>query len=258
MRHATAAPVVEALRALVLVPVLRRLQRQFSENLAGVPDPVRHRPHRERGGGVDYARERDFHRALLHPVRARRRTGRPLRQGARGAVAQIRRDPDRAHRRRRLYAPVDPAFVRRAARLRADRRAVRTPQIRHFARSPRARTTAGGQCADRGRDLHRHSHRHHCRRHRRARWRRAPVRPAGHGLCRRLLAVGLAHPAERRSRAASQDHQEHRPLDRRHAPPSARRHAIMVGRAGDELVLAHRHCRAVVAAAADQVTARRQ
>ena len=75
---------------------------------------------------------------------------------------------------------------------------------------------------------------------------------------RRLLAVGLAHPAERRRRAASQDHQEHRPLDRRHAPPSARRHAIMVGRAGDELVLAHRHCRAVVAAAADQVTARRQ
>ena len=42
-----------------------------------------------------------LHRALLHPVGARRRDGRPLRQGGRGAAAEARRD----RRRRRSPSP---------------------------------------------------------------------------------------------------------------------------------------------------------
>jgi acyl-[acyl-carrier-protein]-phospholipid O-acyltransferase / long-chain-fatty-acid--[acyl-carrier-protein] ligase len=50
----------------------------------------------------------------------------------------------------------------------------------------------------------------------------------------------------------------HHSLDRRHDPPSARRCAAVVGRHGDQLVLAHRHRGAVTAAAADQGDDRRQ
>src|ERR1700693_5259154 len=67
-----AAPdVIEALCATVLVPVFRGIQRQFSQNRAGLPDPVPLR--RRRRVSPDHAGERHFHRALFLSVGARRR-----------------------------------------------------------------------------------------------------------------------------------------------------------------------------------------
>ena len=74
----------------------------------------------------------------------------------------------------------------------------------------------------------------------------------------RLLDVQPAHPANGRRRAESESLVQHRRLDRGDDPPFARRRKAMVGRAGDELVLAGRHRRAVAAAAADQEFHRRQ
>ena len=81
---------------------------------------------------------------------------------------------------------------------------------------------------------------------------------AGDRLCGRLLAVGAADSADRRRRAASENRGQYRRLDRRDDPPFARRRAAVVGRDGDELVLAGRHRGAVAAAAADQDADRRQ
>ena len=80
------------------------VQRQFPQERAGLPDPVQDRRPRRRG--ADHARGRDLHRALLLSLRARRRIGRPLRQGGGGAAAQACRDRRRAHCRARLL----PAF----------------------------------------------------------------------------------------------------------------------------------------------------
>src|SRR5664280_147057 len=85
--NAAAPDVIEALCAAVLVPVLCGIQRQFSQDLAGLPDFVLLR--RRRRGSLDHAGERHFHRALFLSVGARRRTRRPPRQGAGGAMAKI-------------------------------------------------------------------------------------------------------------------------------------------------------------------------
>ena len=77
-------------------------------------------------------------------------------------------------------------------------------------------------------------------------------------FCARLLDRGVVHSANRRERAAVERLIQYRRIDRRDGPPSARRSAFVVGRDGDELVLARRHCGAVAAAAADQEFNRRQ
>src|SRR6185312_9454732 len=83
-----AADAVTALRAAVLVPVLLGIQRQFSEKRPGLPNLVQDRG---RGrGNAHHARGGNVHCALFLPVRARRRNGRPLRQGGGGAAAQAR------------------------------------------------------------------------------------------------------------------------------------------------------------------------
>ena len=76
-----------------------------------------------------------------------------------------------------------------------------------------------------------------------------------------LLCWGasLFIPRDRRGRARTLiDPQQYRRLDRRPAAASARRPPHLVGRAGDQLVLAGRRRRAVAAAAAGQERARRQ
>src|SRR5262245_53264304 len=66
------------------------------------------------------------------------------------------------------------------------------------------------------------------------------------------LAVGAADPRDRRGCAGPQDLGQYRHLDGRDDPPLARRPSAVVGRDGDELVLACRHCCAVAAATDDQ------
>ena len=118
---------------------------------------------------------------------------------------------------------------------------------------------AGRQRAGGRRDLRRHPDRHHRRRLGGARRRRCRgICRAGDGICVRLLDCGAVYSADRRRRAAAQDRDQYRRFDRGHDPPSARRPAAVVGRDGDQLVLAGRHRRAVAVAAADQDADRRQ
>ena len=173
-------------------------------------------------------------------------------------MGEIRRDLRRRAGDRRLCAPFAADSVLRAVRLRRAGRAVRPDQIRHPARSSQTRAAAGRQRAGRGRDLHRDPHRHHCRRAGLARARRCLLRAAADRLCARLLAGGAADPADRRGRAAVDNHRQYRGLHRRHASAICARRAAVVGRHGDELVLAHRHRRAGAAAAADQNADRRR
>ena len=60
-----------AVRAAVLVPVFRRLQRQFPQNVAGLPHPVQERGRRRRR--ADHAGERHLHRAVFRALGPRRR-----------------------------------------------------------------------------------------------------------------------------------------------------------------------------------------
>src|SRR6476620_1442913 len=66
-RHAIAPAVVEAVCPAVLVPVLRGIQRQFSQDRARFRNPVP--VGQGRLGSPDHARERGLHRALLLSVR---------------------------------------------------------------------------------------------------------------------------------------------------------------------------------------------
>ena len=68
----------------------------------------------------------------------------------------------------------------------------------------------------------------------------------------------LLIPADGRRRAASENRGQHRRFHRRDDAAFACRFAAVVGRVGRQLVLARRHRGAVVAAAADQDTDRRQ
>src|SRR5580692_5977542 len=74
------------IRAVVLLSVLRSVRRQFSQGRAQLSDFGANR--RRRRGGLDYARRRIVYRSLLHSLRPRRRTCRPLRQSVGGAAYQ--------------------------------------------------------------------------------------------------------------------------------------------------------------------------
>ena len=114
---------VAALRAAVLVPVLLGVQRQLPQERARLPDPVQARGVAN-ARSADHARRRGVHRAVLLPLRPRRRrwptasTRRSSRE--RLKLAEIAR---RGARRRRLLAALDADPVRRAVPVRrASRR----------------------------------------------------------------------------------------------------------------------------------------
>src|SRR5215210_6634128 len=81
--HALAA--VAPVCAAVLDAVLLRLQRQFSQERAGVSHPV---PDAAGLGSADHARGGGIYRAVLFPLWFGGRTRGPLRQSRSGATAQ--------------------------------------------------------------------------------------------------------------------------------------------------------------------------
>ena len=130
-QHAIAPAAVEAVCPAVLVPVLRGIQRQFSQDRAGFRNPVP--VGQRRLGSPDYARERGLHRALLLSVRPRRPAGGSLRQGEGRTTVEIRRNIHRRVCRHRLCAIVVADPLRRVVRIRCSCRAVRADQVRHSA-----------------------------------------------------------------------------------------------------------------------------
>ena len=131
-------------------------------------------------------------------------------------------------------------------------------QIRHPARPSRPLRAADRQRAGGRRDLHRDPARPDRRRHGGERRRRPDlVRAPDDRVFARLLGLEPAHPADRRGGARSGDTLEHRGLDLRPAQASARRPSHLVGRHGDQLVLAGRRGRGRIAGAAGQECAGR-
>jgi hypothetical protein len=171
----------------------------FLKNLAGLPDPV---PDRRAGlGGADHARRGGVHRAVLLPVRRRRRDGRPLRQGDRGAASEAGRDRRRAARGFGLRLHSVPLLFARCSACSAHQRAVRPDQVRHPARPAATLRTAIRQRAGRRRDLHGDPARHHRRRAGRtgtaATRRRSPADAGVRVVC----WIAALHPARRFGRA---------------------------------------------------------
>ena len=73
-------------------------------------------------------------------------------------------------------------------------------------------------------------------------------------LSRCVLGIGIVHPADRLGRAAPENPGQYRRFHRGDDAVSARGSEVVVGRDGDQLVLARRHRGAVAAAADDQQT----
>ena len=156
-------------------------------------------------------------------VRARRRTGRSLRQGGGGAAAQVRGDRHCLHRGARLCRAFGAVAVRRAVPVRRDRRAVRSDQVRHSSRPSCAIGTSRRQRPGGGRDLHRHSARHHRRRRRRQGRRRSlPFRLSDDRVLAHVLGREPAHPAHRPGGTEPGGAEEHPRVDRRPAEVPAR------------------------------------
>ena len=205
------------------------------------------------GGLAGHACGRDLHGALPAAFGARRRTCRPLRQGADGAAAEIRRDRSSRYCRCGHRAFLNPGDDGGAVRVRRDFGTVRADQIRHPAGSSAEEGTAQGQCLDRGRDLRRDPGRHHRRRHRvGGRHQRRDVRPDDDGSCRRLLADEPRHSRDRLGRARSRHRPQHLPLDLAAGFGTARRPPHLARRADGLLVLDGRRDRPVGAAAAGE------
>ena len=242
---------------LFCLPVLRGIQRQFSQDRAGVPDLVPLR--RGRRGGVDHAGERDFHRALFLPIRARRRAGRPLRQSARRAMGEICRDLGRRRRGRRLRARLvaDPLYARCSGsacsaslfgpikygilpdHLRREELPAGNALVEGATFIAILAGTIVGGLAARGGDV-------------------APFAALVMGFALACWLSALLIPPSGEGAPQLKLSDQYRRLDRGHDPPFARRSPAVVGRHGDELVLARRHRRAGAAAAADQDADRRQ
>ena len=208
--------------------------------------------------GPDHACRRDLHLSVLHPVGDRRGNRRPLRQGVRGAAAEVHRDRGGRGRGSRLLAPFGAGAVHGAVPVRRDLGAVRADQIRHPARPPRGKRAAGRQRAGRECHLHRHSERHH-RRRARFQGRRRPglLRRHDDGVRAGVLVRRAVHSGHRRRGAEPRHRLQHRALDFRRAARSLPPEAAVVGRPGGELVLAGRRRRAVPAAAPGQERAGR-
>ena len=252
--HAFEEPQV---RAALLVPVLLGLQRFLPEDGDRFPAPLSNRARAFRP--ADPARRRAVHRAVVLPVGARRRAGRPLRQGGDRAPAEARRVRRGGDRLRRVPARVAADPVRRAHPVRHAVGDVRAGEVRHPARPSLGARPAGRQRAGRGRDLHRHHRRHvHRRRGRELRRQGHLVRRADARLCRIELARGPGDPQHRARRPAPRRRQERSSLD---LPPDARparRRAALARRHHRQHVLAGRRRRVRPAAADGEDDARRQ
>ncbi len=252
-----------ALRAPVLDPILLGLQRQFSQERAGLPAGVQNR--RSESRSSDATRGCGLHRALFFSFRARRGDGRPLRQGTRCATPQACGNRNRFHCSlwllaafARLRNALDCDPLRRAVPVRGDRIAIRADQIRHPSGPSRSFRAPRRQCARGRRDLHRHPARIDRRRHgRQGRRRPVLVRADDDHVLAAVLGLEPVHPADRRGGARPGDPGKPRALDLRPAAAAARGPAHPVGRVGDQLVLAGGRGGGRTAGAAGQECARR-